>query len=279
MLPVLLDLKIIKIYTFGIFLVLSFFWGSFMLWKNIRLTSYKEEDIFDGLFLSLIGALFFGRLFYVILNFSKFGLNILKFILINGYPGLSLIGLLFGGLLVLYLHFLSRKIKFMEAIDYFISPLLLTLAIGKLGSFFAGSEVGTKAKFFLSVKYVGFDSYRHLTPLYEALLFFLGAYMAYALLFKIRREIFQKGLSFYFFIWYFCFIYFVFDKIKNNHLYFLGQSFNRVLSLILLLTTSFYFIYYFRYLIFQTLVKITNSIKKYGHKTVQKIHIFPRKKT
>src|SRR3989338_5725614 len=103
MLPVLLNLGLIKIYTFGVFLVLGFFWATFLLWKNIRLTSFKEEDVFDGLFISLLGALFFGRLVYVILNFKDFGFSILKFILINCYPGISLYGAVFGGLFILFL--------------------------------------------------------------------------------------------------------------------------------------------------------------------------------
>src|SRR3989339_1668121 len=121
MLPVLLNLGFIKIYTFGVFLVLAFFWATFLLWKNIRLTSFKEEDVFDGLFLSLLGTLFFGRLIYVILNFKDFGLNLLKFILINGYPGISLYGSIFGGFLILYLFSVSRKINFNELIDYFVT--------------------------------------------------------------------------------------------------------------------------------------------------------------
>jgi len=110
MLPVLVDLKFIKIYTFGVFLVLAFFWGSFVLWKNIRLTPQKEEEIFDGLFLSLAGSLFFSRIIYVILNFEKFGFSILKFILINGYPGLSLYGALFGGFFTLFLYLLVKRL-------------------------------------------------------------------------------------------------------------------------------------------------------------------------
>src|SRR3989338_9939126 len=101
MLPVLLNVGFLKIYTFGVFLVLGFFWATFLLWKNIRLTSLKEKDVFDGLFISLLGALFFGRLVYVILNFKDFGFNLLKFILINGYPGISLYGLIFCRFLVL----------------------------------------------------------------------------------------------------------------------------------------------------------------------------------
>jgi len=65
MLPVLLDLPFIKIYTFGVFLVLAFFWSAFLLWKNFLLTSYKEEEIFDQLFLGLVGGLLVSRIVYV----------------------------------------------------------------------------------------------------------------------------------------------------------------------------------------------------------------------
>ena len=112
MLPVLLNLGFIKIYTYGVFLVLGFFWAIFLLWKNIRLTSFKEEDVFDGLFLSMFGSIFFGRLVYVFLNFKDFGFNLLKYILINGYPGISLYGSIFGGFFVLYLFTNSRKLNF-----------------------------------------------------------------------------------------------------------------------------------------------------------------------
>ena len=246
MLPVLLDLKFIKIYTFGVFLVLAFFWASFLLWKNVRLTSQKEDEIFDGLFLSIAGGLFFGRLIYVIFNFDKFGFNILKFILINGYPGLSLYGALFGGFLSLYLFFQLKKIGFKETVDYFITPLFTALVFGKLGSFLSGVEVGVKTKFFLSIKYVGYDGLRHLTPLYESILFALGALLSYRFIFDVRKERLSRGFVFYFFCWYFGLTYILFDKIKINHLYFLGYNFNKMVSTILVLTFSVYFLYHFR---------------------------------
>jgi phosphatidylglycerol---prolipoprotein diacylglyceryl transferase len=259
MLPVLLDLSFIKIYTFGVFLVLGFFWATFLLWKNIRLTSFKEEDVFDGLFLSLFGALFFGRLVYVILNFKDFGLNFLKFILINGYPGISLYGSIFGGLLILYLFSNSRKINFKELIDYFVTPLFIALFFGKIGAFFSGVEIGTKTNFLLKIKYVGFDGFRHLVGLYEGLFLIVGALIAYKILFEIRKERYYKGFLIKFFIWFLALTIFLFDKIKDNHLYFFGQSLDFVVSLIILLTTSFHFVYYFRN-------DILNIIKNYGQK-------------
>lgn len=148
MLPVLLNLGFLKIYTYGVFLVLGFFWAIFLLWKNIRLTSFKEEDVFDGLFLSMLGSLISGRLVYVFLNFKDFGFNILKYILINGYPGISLYGSIFGGLLALYLFANSRKIIFSELIDYLITPIFIALVFGKIGAFFSGTEVGQKQIFY-----------------------------------------------------------------------------------------------------------------------------------
>ncbi len=260
MLPVLLTIGPIKIYTFGVFLVLAFFWGSFLLWKNIRLTAYKEEEIFDGVFLALAGGLFFSRFFYVLLNFKDFGFSILKFILINGYPGLSLYGFVFGFLLFLFLFFSLKKINFLNAVDYFIAPAFLSLAFGKLGAFFSGSEIGTKTKFFLSIKYSGVEGMRHLVGFYEALLFFLGFYLAQKILFEIRKEKLFNGFLLVFFFWYLSLTYFLFDKIKGSHLYLKAQSFNFLVSRILLLTTSVYLIYYFRKL-----------IKNYGKKNFQTI--------
>lgn len=261
MLPVLLDLKFLKIYTFGVFLMLAFFWGCFLLWKNIRLTPYKEDDVFDGLFLSLLGGLFTARLFYVILNFKDFGLDFLKFILINGYPGLSLIGALIGGLFTLYIYYSPKKIDFGAIIDYFITPLFIGLFFGKLGSFFSGSEVGTKTNFMLRIKYQGFEGLRHLTPFYEGLLFAVAAFISYRILFSIRREKFEKGFLFYFFVWYFSAVYFLFDKVKVTTLYLHGLSFNMIASAVLLLTTTGYFVYYFRSLIFNFIKKPASKYK------------------
>lgn len=246
MIPVLLNLPFLKLYTFGIFLVLAFFWGSFLLWKNIRLTSYKEDDIFDGLFATLVGALLGGRLLYVILNFDQFGFNPLKFVLINGYPGLSLLGTIAGGLLALFLFFKMRKLDFLQVIDCWVSPVLAAIAIGKLGSFFSGVEIGTKTTFFLSLKYTGYEGLRHLTSFYEAIFFFVGAAVAHKLLSEIRKEHLIHGFGLTYLVWWISADYFVFDKVKNNHLYLAGISLNSVVSGFFLLTLSVYFIYYFR---------------------------------
>lgn len=271
MLPVLLDLKFVKIYTFGIFLVLAFFWGAFLLWRILRLSSYREEDAFDGLFLSLAGGLFVSRLVYVMLNFQKFGFNILKFILINGYPGLSLLGFLLGSFLTLYIYANSKKIKFHDLANYFISPIFLALGLGKLGSFFAGLEIGSKTRFPIAIKYFGAEGFRHLTPLYESILFLIGAYISYRLLFETRKQKYELNFNFVFFCWYFSLIYFLSDFLKDKKALLLGLSFNGVVSGLLLLTFSFYLMYYFRSQIFSGFsTKVKNLNFTYGSKTTKK---------
>lgn len=238
MLPILFTLGPVKIYTLGVFLVLAFFWGCFLLWKLIRLTPFKEEDVFDGLFWSLTGGIFAARLFYVLLNFKQFGLSILKFILINGYPGLSIYGMIIGGLLALFLFCYFKKIKFTELIDYFIPAFFLSLSFGKLGGFFSGEE--------LVIKFASHFNWTQLISAYEALLFLLGSWLAYKIIFQIRKEKLAQGINLVFFLWYFSLVYFGFDKVKGYHLYFLNYSFNWIVSFIFVLTLSIYFLYYFR---------------------------------
>lgn len=273
MLPVLMDLKVVKIYTFGVFLVLALFWSAFILWKNIRLTSYKEEDVFDGMFVGITSSLAFGRLIYILFNFDKFGFDLFKMILINGYPGISLYGCLLGAVIGLYIFFTIKKIKFQEIADYFVTPALLAIGIGKLGSFFSGSEIGTKTKFLLAIKYPGYDGLRHLTAFYEGALFFVGAYLSYKILFEIRRQKLNKGMNFYFFLWYTGLVYLIFDSLKSSHLIFISkQSLNFTFSLTILLTFTFYFLYYFRSFFLKRITNIKNYITQYGQSAFGKFY-------
>lgn len=254
MLPILLQIGFVKIYTFGVFLVLALFWGAFFLWKNIRLTAFKEEEVFDGLIFALIGGAFVGRLMYVVLHFSDFGFNIVRFILINGYPGFSLVGFLIGFFLAYLIFARTQKLRYMELIDYVIPAVFLALAIGKVGSFFAGVEVGTQTSLPVAIKYANFDGMRHLTPLYESILLFIGSFFAFRIMFTIRREALSRGFLLWFFIWYTSGVYLAFDWIREGRVMIYNYSFYAGFSLVLLLTLSIYFLYYFRTAILQSLI-------------------------
>ena len=246
MLPILLDVGFIKIYTNGVFMVLAFFWSAFFLWKNISLTAFKEDEIFDGVFFSLLGSLIVGRLLYVLLHASEFGLSLLRIILINGYPGISQYGALAGLFFFGYLFASSRKISYGKLVDYAIAPIFLALGIMKLGAFFAGTEVGSETDFLLVLAYPHLDGMRHLTPLYESLLFFGGSYIAHMILMGIRRNKWYPGFNFVVFAGIYSFISLVFDPIKAFRTIIYAVSFDMIVSSIILLTILGYMLYYFR---------------------------------
>ncbi|MCS7093244.1 MAG: prolipoprotein diacylglyceryl transferase [Patescibacteria group bacterium] len=265
MVPVLFSLGPIKLYTFGVFLSLGLLFGAFVLWKIIRLTVYKEEQVFDLVLISSAFGLFFSRVVYVVLNFDRFGFDLLKFILINGYPGLSIYGFLFGFLISAWVLSKMKKIKFLEMVDQLCPPFFLVIFFGKLGAFFSGSEPGTPTNFFIKTRYLGLEGYRHLTAFYEAIFFLGGVFLSYQILQEIRKERFFRGFLFFFSLWFFSLITFLFDPLKQNKLFISKISFNFFLSFGLLLTISMFFFYYFRELIFIT-------IKQYGKKIIEKIY-------
>lgn len=259
MLPVLLDIKIFKIYTFGVFLLLAFLWGMFFLWRAVKLTSYKEEDIFDSLFIGLFWGLLFSRITYVALNFSDFGFDILKFILINGYPGLSIYGGIFGSIVALYIHFSYKKINFLKVIDYFIPGLFVATAVAKIGSFLGGIDVGTKTNLWVAVNYSGYQGARHITALYESAFFFVGAFLVHRIIMSIRRHTLPHGFAFWFFIFYFALVNLFLDKLKENRLYLGTFDVNFMISAFLALFVGLYIIYCLR-----------DRIFNYGKNTGQK---------
>ncbi len=239
MLPILLTIGSIKIYTFGVFLVLAFFWGTFFLWRLIRLTAYKEEEIFDGLFLSLFSAIFFSRLFYVIANFSEFGFNPLKFILINGYPGFSLNGVFLGGIIFSYLYFFFKKKDFLDLFNYFATSIFLSLGFGFLGIFFASKS--TFPSLFLSM------------------VSFISAFLSYQVLMNYRKGIINKNFNFIFFI----LIISLINLITSSGL-------SQKLFLISVLTGGGYVLYYFRITILKRITSFFLTVKKYGKKIFSK---------
>lgn len=271
MLPVLIDLPYLKIYTFGVFLLLSFFWSSFLLWKTILLTSYKEEQVFDSLFLSLVVGVIVSRLVHVITHFSDFGFSVSKFIFINGYPGLSLYGFIFGSLLGLFMYAYTHKLKSLEYIDYFVPSTFVALGFGKIGSFFSGVDVGVRTSFPLAIKYVGFDGLRHIPALYEGILFFLAAFVAYQTVFAIRRGTYQKGTNLVFFFFIYSLVTLIFDLLKERTTTIFGKwSLNASLSIVLLLTFTFLFLYYFRGFFSKFLTNHGKIFNKRVHKKTER---------
>jgi len=260
MLPIFAQLGSLYLYTYGIFLMLGFFWACFFIWKHIRISKFEEEMTFDIAFMSFGAALLVGRLLYGLLHFNEFGLNILKYILVNGYPGISPIGMVIGGIGTMYIVCQQKKLKFDEFSDYIAPSLFIFTLSAELGAFIAGIEPGILWKWF-----------RHPVALYKALVLGVGALISIRMFYNVRKEKIEKGALLFFFFGLYSLTYVVFHYLKDKRALLTESPFELWLFSILLLTSCFYFVYYFRVLMISSIRNFINLKTNYVKQIVKNI--------
>jgi len=142
MLPVLFTLGPVTIYTFGFFLGVGFFFASFIVWRRLRELGLREEKIIDGIIFCTFLGLLFGRIFFIIQNFSEFGLLFHRWFFLGRYSGFSFWGFLMGMFLGLFLFSRQQKWDFWRIADETTYGILPFLFLFQLGAFFDGSGAG-----------------------------------------------------------------------------------------------------------------------------------------
>lgn len=187
MLPILIDLGWFKLYSYPLFMGIS--WGVAYVWSkkmaNERGQSSKEFNLFvAGIFLAVwIGA---KTLFLTTVNKNL----ALKYIVSSNFwlgGGFVFYGGLIGGLLFLFIYKHTKKDFRYEEYDYLVAPLCISHAIGRVGCFLAGCCYGDVCHLPWAVTLRG--TQRHPVQLYESfLLLVLGL-----LIYKMQR----KGTGFY----------------------------------------------------------------------------------
>jgi hypothetical protein len=90
MLPILVNLGPVKIYSMGVCLVIGLFLSLYFWWKMGRDEHFDEIALFDGYFLSLITFLIAGRLGYVLTHASDLG-TFYRSIALLAYPGINIL--------------------------------------------------------------------------------------------------------------------------------------------------------------------------------------------
>lgn len=159
MFPVLFSLGPLTVYTFGLFALLSLFFGSFILWKRGKEANLLEEEIFDSLVFVAISGLVSARVAFIVFHFERFGFSVLSWLSFFRYPGLSFYGGLIGGLLALWLVCRRKDWSFFDISDIAVTGLSLAQAIGWVGAFFSGMGVGRSVSRF-GLVFVGFTEPR-----------------------------------------------------------------------------------------------------------------------
>ena len=120
---------IIICFTIFLFSLFTFSHDDFVLLRR----DISTDQVFNYAFGSSLISLIFSRIFYVFLHPQPVFLNPLGFILFPYFPGLSLVGAIFGGILVVL--FLWRKKGFPTGriLDFFSLSFLSAMPVGFIG--------------------------------------------------------------------------------------------------------------------------------------------------
>lgn len=234
MAPVLFTIGPFNAYAFGFFLAVSFVFATFIIWKYAK-EELKEEEYLDIFLHTSIVALICARLVYIFFNFDKFGINILRFIVVREIPGLSMAGGLVGGAIFLYFYCKKKKYDFPHLVDIFSIAGSLALFFGKVGEQLGGAGFGKETNFILGVKIVGLTGRRHPTELYEAIFYLVLFIILTRLYQKSQRNKWPQGLIGVILGQSIAVSIFLIEFLKVNSLYLYGLNLNKIAALICLL--------------------------------------------
>ena len=188
----------LTIYWYGIIIAVAFLVGLFIT-LTIAKKDYPEdktqEHIIDLSTLLLIGGIVFARLYYVIFDWNYYSHHLPEsFMTWRG--GLSIHGVIVGGILIIYFYTKRHKLFLLKYTDLFAYGMIFAQAIGRWGNFFNSEAFGSPTdlpwKLYIPLanrpqEYMNFE-YFHPTFLYES----LWNIVVFIILITVVRKFFKE---------------------------------------------------------------------------------------
>lgn len=125
-------------------------------WLGIRLLGQKgigEEEASSLAMWAVIGGVVGARLFHVVDQWELYARNPLSIFAVHE-GGLAIWGVIVGGAVAAVLYARIRKVPLMRVLDAGAPPLILGMAIGRVGDIINGEHHGTPTDLPFSVSYV-----------------------------------------------------------------------------------------------------------------------------
>lgn len=140
--PVLIDLGLIRIYWYSVFIFIALLVGGILILRESKKFSIPENFMINLFFwlipVSIIGA----RLYYVIFNWSMYENNLID-IFRTWEGGLAIHGGIIAGLIFIILYTRKYKVNTLFILDFSVVGLIIGQAIGRWGNFFNGEAHGS----------------------------------------------------------------------------------------------------------------------------------------
>jgi len=231
--PILFTIGKFNVYAFGFFLAVSFVFSTFVVWKYAK-EEFKEEEYLDTYLYTAIAGLISARLVYILLHFSEFGANILRYILVRETPGLSLFGGMIGAFIYLWWYTKVKKYNFRKLLDLFAVTISIAMVFIKIGEQLGGASFGKETNSFLGVKIVGQIGRFHPVELYEAFLYLILSVALIILYNRTLKKSLPENTVACLFILVSALSIFALEFFKTSTVYWYGLSAKQIGSLLML---------------------------------------------
>lgn len=194
---VFLDLGIITIEWYSVFIFLGIIVGGFFVLRESRRWRIKEDFIINLIFYAIPIGLIGARLYYVAFNWSYYGSNLIDIVKV-WEGGLAIHGGIIAGLLWIIFYTKKYDVNTFRTLDIIVVGVIIGQAIGRWGNFFNSEAYGPVTtlenlqslfipKFITDGMYIN-GAYHHPTFLYESLWCVLG----FIILLIFRRRKYTK---------------------------------------------------------------------------------------
>jgi len=215
------------VYSFSIFLVVSWFVFSFLFWRALRAGGTEEDRIFDLTFYATLAAFFVSRAAFVVFHWELFADTWLKMFALWVQPGLSLYGALIGALATLVALSRSQKVRLGLVLDSFASAFPMAFLIGLIGAFFDGSIVGHMTQLPWAVRTADEVGRRHPVVLYEMVVILLVSFFIGWMERRSNRLKKPYGVVGVWFFLTYSVVFFILEFFKESQVYWISLSANQ----------------------------------------------------
>lgn len=181
MLPILLSLGPLKIYSYGLMLAGGLFLGLYFWWKMGRDEHFEEIELFDSFFISLIIFGIVGRIGYVLLHFDQVG-TLYRALAFLTFPGINVLSGLIGATIFVVMFARSQNWHEWKVLDSFAVVLSAVIAFSGIGGLLNGSIPGRAASW--GLMYPGQDVARIPVDIWV----FVWGVITFAVVSRVRKN-------------------------------------------------------------------------------------------
>lgn len=172
MFPTLFALGPVVIKSLNVMLAIALIVGMFVFWRKGKEEHYDEMELFDGLFLGQLLGIVAARIVFILLNFNRFGLDIIAWVDVFSNPGFTLMVFFVVSGFYLYRFAVKKKWDAFEILDFWVLSVAVSQIFVWIGYFLEGIFFGTPTQLPWGVVFPGVFEKHHPIQIYQ-LIFYL----------------------------------------------------------------------------------------------------------